>query len=70
MVEKVLKVEGMTCMHCADRVKRALYSLEGVAHVEVSLEKGTAKVRMEKDIPFSALKSVVEEWGYRVVGEV
>ncbi|MEW6656862.1 MAG: cation transporter [Aquificota bacterium] len=70
MVEKTLKVEGMTCMHCVETVKKALYSVEGVSHVDVSLEEGIAKVRMEKDIPFSLLQSAVEEWGYKVVGEV
>ncbi|MFN4320238.1 MAG: heavy-metal-associated domain-containing protein [Aquificaceae bacterium] len=71
MVEKKLKIEGMTCMHCVERVKRALYSVEGVSYVDVSLEEGMAKVRLEKDdIPFSILKSAVEEWGYKVVGEV
>ncbi len=69
-VEKHLKIEGMTCGHCVERVKRALYSIEGVIHVDVSLEKGLASVQMEKDIPFDVLKSAVEEWGYRVLGEV
>lgn len=57
-------------MHCVERVKRALLSLEGVSHVEVSLQEGRAQVKMEGEIPFETLRSVVEEWGYRVVGEV
>ncbi len=70
MVEKTLKVEGMTCQHCVETVKRALYALEGVSHVEVSLQGGTVRVQMQEDIPFHTLKSAVEEWGYKVVGEV
>ncbi|MCS6957375.1 MAG: cation transporter [Aquificaceae bacterium] len=70
MAEKVFKVEGMTCQHCAETVKRAIFSLEGVSHVEVSLEEGKVRVQSEEDIPFHMLKSAVEEWGYRVVGEV
>ncbi len=70
MMRKTLKVEGMTCAHCVESVKRAIYSIEGVSHVEVSLEEGKVQVHMEKEIPFHVLKSTVEEWGYRVVGEV
>lgn len=70
MVEKVLKVEGMSCPHCVETIKKALFSLEGVSHVEVSLEEGSVKVQMEEDLPFHTLKSSIEEWGYRVVGEV
>ncbi len=69
-MEKVLKVEGMTCQHCLQTVKKALYSVEGVSHVEVSLEEGLARVQLEKEVPFETLKSAVEEWGYKVVGEV
>ncbi|MFN3870020.1 MAG: heavy-metal-associated domain-containing protein [Aquificaceae bacterium] len=57
-------------MHCVETVKRALYSVEGVSHVKVSLEEGKAKVKLEKEIPFETLKSAIEEWGYQVVGEV
>lgn len=70
MVEKTLKVEGMTCQHCVETVKRALYSIEGVSHVEVSLQEGKVQVHMEEEIPFHTLKSAIEEWGYRVIGEV
>lgn len=70
MKEIRVKIEGMTCQHCVERVKKAIYSLEGVSHVEVSLQEGTAKISMEQDIPLHVIKSAVEEWGYRVVGEV
>lgn len=70
MVEKEIKIEGMTCNHCVERVRRALYSVEGVSHVEVSLQEGLAKVKMSQELPFHLLKSAVEEWGYRVAGEV
>ncbi|MCS6876215.1 MAG: heavy-metal-associated domain-containing protein [Aquificaceae bacterium] len=70
MVEKCFKVDGMTCQHCVNTVKRALYAVEGVSHVDVSLEEGKVRVHMEKDIPSHLLKSAVEEWGYRVLGEI
>ncbi|WPM32388.1 heavy-metal-associated domain-containing protein [Hydrogenobacter sp. T-2] len=70
MMRKTLKIEGMTCPHCVETIKRAIYSIEGVSHVEVSLQEGKVHVHMEEEIPFHVLKSAVEEWGYRLVGEV
>jgi len=68
MVERELKVEGMTCEHCVRTIQRALSALEGVSRVEVSLSTGRVRVEMEREIPFEDLKKTIEEWGYRVVG--
>ncbi|WP_010881198.1 heavy-metal-associated domain-containing protein [Aquifex aeolicus] len=67
MGEKELKIQGMTCQHCVNTVKRALSEVEGVSEVEVSLEEGKAKVKLEKEVPFETLKEAVETWGYKVV---
>lgn len=39
-----LGVEGMTCSHCARRVTEALLGVSGVAHADVDLAAGTARV--------------------------
>ena len=39
-----LKVGGMTCMGCVAAVTRALNGVQGVAKVEVSLEKAQASI--------------------------
>lgn len=67
MKELELKIGGMTCEHCVRTVTRALSSVRGVSKVEVSLEKGMARLELEEDVPLEELKRVVEEWGYRVV---
>ena len=67
MEEREFKVEGMTCMHCVNTVKKALSTIEGVSDVEVFLDTGKVRVKLEKEVPFESLKQAVEEWGYRVV---
>lgn len=67
MREIEVKVQGMTCQHCVRTVHNAVASLEGVSKVDVSLESGTVKIQMEKDIPLEDIKKSIEEWGYRVV---
>ncbi|NPB08192.1 MAG: heavy-metal-associated domain-containing protein [Aquificae bacterium] len=66
MKEVELKIEGMTCMHCVNTVRRALGEVEGVKEVSVSLEEGRAKVILEREVPPEELKKAVESWGYRV----
>jgi len=67
MEEREIKIQGMTCQHCVNTVKKALSEVEGVSEVEVFLEEGKAKVKLEKEVPFETLKSAVETWGYKVV---
>jgi copper ion binding protein len=62
-----LKVQGMTCNHCVNTVRRALMSLEGVSDVKVSLETGSVEVFLEGEVPLQKLINAVEEWGYKVV---
>jgi copper chaperone len=42
-----LKVGGMSCGGCVKSVTSVLQALPGVANVEVSLEKGEARVECE-----------------------
>ncbi len=65
-MEKTLKIEGMMCGHCEARVKKALEAVDGVAEATVSHEKGTAVVKMSRDLPDATLKAAVEEQGYTV----
>ena len=70
MKEIELKILGMTCEHCVRIVKNALYSVEGVSEVEVSLHEKSARVKAEDHVSFESLRSAVESWGYKVVDEV
>ncbi len=67
MMEKEIKVQGMTCEHCVRTVKNAISSIEGVSKVEVSLSDGRVKIWMDREVPIEDIKKAVEEWGYKVV---
>lgn len=66
-METVIKIEGMMCPHCEARVKSALEAVDGVIEVIASHKTGEAIVKSDKEIPFDALKSIVEEQGYKVL---
>ena len=62
-----LKIDGMTCGHCAAGVKRALEAVPGVESAAVSLAEARATVRGTAEIP--RLLAAVEEEGYSARGE-
>jgi Cu+-exporting ATPase len=66
-MEKVLKVEGMTCGNCQKHVRNALSKMEGVTGVEVSLEAKTATVQATRDIPVEEFEKVIADAGYELV---
>ncbi len=66
-MKTTLKIEGMMCPHCSGRVKKELEALAGVTLAEVSHESGEAIVTHD-GVSADALKSTVENAGYKVLG--
>lgn len=67
-MEKTISIEGMMCGHCEATVKKALEALDGVISADVSHDKGTAVVALEKDIADDILVKTVEEKDFKVTG--
>ena len=63
-MEKILKIEGMSCMHCVAHVKEALEKLEGVREADVRLEEKRAEVKLDKEVSDEDLVKAVEGAGY------
>ena len=69
MAKTVLKVEGMSCGHCAQAVVKAVTALPGVAGAAVDLAAKTVTVEHDPDRPaVGEIKAGIEEQGYEVVG--
>jgi copper chaperone len=68
MEKQVLKVEGMSCSHCENAVKKAVGALEGVGSVEVDLAGKTATVEFDASkVSATDIKNAIEDQGYDVV---
>ena len=63
---KTIKIEGMHCPNCVAAVKNALAELEGITHVDVSLEDAQAIVEVE-EITDEVLQETIEDIGFDVV---
>jgi copper chaperone CopZ len=57
-----LTIMGMTCMHCAQTVEKALAGVEGVERARVNYLRKEADVQGDPDI--AALARAVEAVGY------
>ena len=64
---KTLKVEGMMCMHCEARAKKALEAVPGVESAAADHTAGTVVVTMNKPVTDEALRVAVESQGYKVL---
>jgi len=67
-MEKTITIEGMMCGHCEATVKKALEALEGVISADVSHDKGTAVVALEKNVADDILTKAVEDKDFKVTG--
>ncbi len=66
MSETVLKIEGMTCMHCKMSVEKALKGVPGVTSAQVDLAKKQAVVAGSADQ--AGMTKAVADAGFKVVG--
>lgn len=61
-----LKIEGMSCSHCAQAVTAAIQAKDPAAKVVIDVAEGTVKT--ETILPRHAVSMAVEEEGYAVKG--
>lgn len=64
---KALNVEGMSCGHCENAVKKSVEALVGVESVTVDLKGKKVMVEYDSDkVTIDAIKSAIEDQGYDV----
>ena len=68
-MQKVLKVEGMTCEHCVQTVTEAVGKMLGVEKVDVSLEQKEVTVDFdESQTEMEKISVQIVEAGFEVNG--
>lgn len=64
---KIVKIDGMSCMHCSARVEKILNEIDGVS-AKVILENNEAEITFSKHVPDEAIISAINNAGYKAVG--
>jgi copper chaperone len=66
-MDTTIKIEGMHCDGCANRVKRVLEKEPGVRGADVSFQAGEARVKYnENSVTTDRLRELIEGTGYTV----
>jgi copper chaperone len=68
MMQKVLKVEGMTCQHCIQTLTETVGKMTGVEKVRVSLEQKEVTIDFDElQTQTEAICAQILEAGFEVI---
>lgn len=66
MKETIIKVEGMVCGGCENRVQNALKVIEGVENVVADHTNGIVTVTAKEEVSINTIKETIEDLGFEV----
>lgn len=61
-----IKVSGMHCNHCVDKITRFVSEIEGVSEVIVDLEAQIVRVDYESPARLESIKEAILDSGFEV----
>lgn len=67
MKEIKLKINGMVCGGCENRVKKALSSINGVEKVEADHKTGNVTIMSKEEIDIAKIKEIIEDLGFEIL---
>lgn len=67
MNEVELKIDGMHCSGCENRVKNSLKTINGIKEVEANHETGIVKITSKKEIDMEEVKQKIENLDFKVI---
>ena len=65
-MEFIIKVEGMMCEGCENRVQNVLSQIDGVEKVIANHKEGTVTVKANNELDKNIIKEKIEDIGYEV----
>ena len=63
---KTIRIDGMTCINCQNRIERRLNKIEGLA-AKVDWKQGIAEVKMDREIPDNTIRMAILQMDYQVI---
>ncbi len=67
MKEIIIKVNGMMCAGCENRVQNAINLLVGISNVTANHEEGTVKILAQENVSLDDIKGAIEDLGFDVI---
>ena len=66
-IKTIVKIEGMSCEHCVNKVKNALMNIDGVKGVKVNLAKKEAIISSNNKLDKEMIKKLIENLDYKFI---
>ena len=66
MSETTIKITGMSCSGCENRVQNALKNIDGVEEVEADHTTGIVKVAAKSEVSEDVIKEKITDLGFEV----
>lgn len=63
-MQKKIHVDGMTCSHCVNRVKKIIEKFDGVSGVDISLENKEASFACGPAADLAGILKAINDFGY------
>lgn len=69
MKELRIKINGMVCGGCENRVKTALSEINGIESVDADHNTGMVTIKSEKDLDVAQIKEKITDLGFEIIEE-
>ena len=66
MKETIIKVEGMVCNGCENRVQNVLKNIDGVENVVADHTTGTVRVTSKDEVSENTMKEKIIDIGFEI----
>ena len=66
-IKTIVKIEGMSCEHCANKVKNTLMNIDDVKGVKVNLSKKEAIISSDNKLDKDLIKKLIEDLDYKFI---
>lgn len=67
MKKTIIKVNGMVCNGCENRVKNALKEIEKIEKVDANHKKGTVTIASKSEVDVNIIEEKIKDLGFEVV---
>lgn len=69
-IKTIIKVDGMSCSHCANKVINAISSIDGVSKVKVDLDSKLVTIVSKSSLDIKQVQEKIIDLGYEYLGVV
>ncbi|MGE5456277.1 MAG: heavy-metal-associated domain-containing protein [Ignavibacteriales bacterium] len=66
-MNKIIKVQGMSCEHCVKRITNVINEIEGAECINISLENETVEVEYLNEEVLKQIEDAIIDLGYEIV---